>query len=109
MCANCVNKFDVVVGSMVAAGYLFKRPMQDGMVGLGLAPEPHPLAVDMRTVNFLRSLDLDPAPILGDDVVAAVDQVQAFPQPRVYRRTFRAALALLVPGSRRSQRALATR
>jgi hypothetical protein len=109
MCANCVSKLDAAVGTIVAAGYVFKGPIQEGMVGLGLLPEPHPLATDMRTVNFLRSLDLDPAPILGDEVVAAVDQAQAFEPQKVYRRTFRAALALLVPGSRRSQRALATR
>ena len=73
MCAQCVSKADVVVGSIGFAGFLFKGPCEDALVAMGLIPEPHPLAVGMRTVNFLRDLDLDPAPILGDDVVEAVD------------------------------------
>ena len=64
----------------------------------------------MRTVNFLRSLDLEPRPILGDDVVDAADRVLAFPQHKIYRRSFRDALALLGlgRGAMRSQSALVT-
>jgi hypothetical protein len=109
MCANCVSNMNVVVGGIAATGYVFKDQIHEGLVAAGLMPEPHPLAVDMRTTNFLRSLDLDAAAVLGADVVAAVDRAQAFEPLPVYRRTFREALALIVPGSRRSQRALATK
>jgi hypothetical protein len=33
--------------------------LADALVAMGLIPEPHPLAVGLRTVNFLRDLDLD--------------------------------------------------
>ena len=72
---------------------------------MGLIAEPHPLAVGLRTVNFLRDLDLDPAAVLGDDVVEAVDTVLAFPRQVVFRRTFRQAIAMMLPLSIRSQRA----
>ena len=108
MCAQCVSKADVVVGSIGLAAFLFKGPCEDAMVALGLLAEPHPLAVGIRTVNFLRDLDLDPAQVLGDDVVEAVDTVLAFPRQVVFRRTFRQAIALMLPLSIRSQRAFAT-
>jgi hypothetical protein len=106
MCANCVSKLDVVVGTVAFGGYLFKGPMEDGLIAAGLLPERHPLAVDMRTVSFLRDLDLDPRPILGDNVVAAADRALAFPRVKVYRRTFGEALRLLLPwaGAMRSHR-----
>jgi len=109
MCVQCVSKADVVVGCIGFAGFLFKGPCEDALVAMGLIPEPHPLAVGVRTVNFLRDLDLDPAPILGDDVVEAVDAVLAFPRQEVFRRTFRQAISLILPLSKRSQRAFATK
>ena len=74
MCAQCVSKADVVVGTHRFHGVPLQGPVRGRLVAMGLIPEPHPLAVGMRTVNFLRDLDLDPAEILGDDVVEAVDQ-----------------------------------
>ena len=109
MCAQCVSKADVVIGGVGFAAFLFKGPAEDALVAVGLRPEPHPLAVGVRTVNFLRDLDLDPAEILGDDVVEAVDAVLAFPRQVVFRRTFRQAIALMLPLSMRSQRAFATK
>ena len=109
MCANCVSKADVVIASVGFTGFLFKGPCEDALVAMGVLPEPHPLAVGVRTVSFLRDLELDPGEILGDDVVEAVDTVLAFPRQKVYRRTFRQAIALLLPVSMRSQRALATK
>jgi hypothetical protein len=108
VCAQCVSKADVVVGSIGFAAFLFKAPCEDALVAMGLLPEPHPLAVGMRTVNFLRDLDLDPRHVLGDEVVEAVDTVLAFPRQVVFRRTFRQAIALVLPLSMRSQRAFAT-
>jgi hypothetical protein len=107
MCANCVSKADVVVGTIGFGAYVFKEPAKEALIALGLMPEQHPLAVDMRTVMFLRDLDLDPNPILGDEVVAAADRALAFPPQRVYRRSFREAVALFTGRPIRSQRALA--
>jgi hypothetical protein len=109
MCAQCVSKADVVVGTLGFAAFLLKGPGEDALVAMGVIPEPHPLAVGVRTVSFLRDLDLDPGEILGDDVVEAVDQVLAFPRQRVFRRTFRQAIALMLPLSMGSQRVLATK
>jgi hypothetical protein len=109
MCANCVTKADAVVAAVGFGAYVLKGPVEDGLIGLGLLPEKHPLAVEMRTVSFLRDLDLDPVEILGADTVDAADRALAFPPQKVYRRTFREAIALLTGrGSMTSQRVLAT-
>jgi hypothetical protein len=108
MCANCVSKADVIVGTIGFGLYVFKGPLQDGLVDLGLLPEPHPLASDIRAVHFLRDLDLDADAIIGEEKVAAVDRVCAFPRQKVYRRSFRDALAMFVGGPIRSQSAPAT-
>jgi hypothetical protein len=104
-----VSKADVVVGSIGFAAFLFKGPCEDALIALGVIPEPHPLAVGIRSVSFLRDLELDPGEILGDDVVEAVDTVLAFPRQRVFRRTFRQAIALMLPLSMRSQSVFATK
>jgi hypothetical protein len=109
MCAQCVSKADCIVGTIGFAAFCFKGPITDSLIAAGVLPEPHPLALEVRTVNFLRDLDLDPAPIVGDEVVDAVDRVQAFPLQKVYRRSFRDALALLWPTAMRSQMVFATK
>ncbi len=109
MCANCVSKADVVIATAGFATWVLKGPAEDALIAAGLLPERHPLAKEMRAVNFLRDLELDPAPILGEEVVEAVDVAQAYPRQKVYRRSFRDAIALLVPGAMRSQRVLATK
>ncbi len=109
MCAQCVSKADVVVGTIGFTAFVFKEPAHDALVAMGLLPERHPLAAEMRTVNFLRDLDLDAEAILGDEVVEAVDRAQAFPRQKVYRRTFREALAFFSISPRRSQTVLATK
>jgi hypothetical protein len=87
MCANCVTKLDVVVGSIGLGAYLLHGPVKAKAVELGILPEPHPLAVEMRTVAFLRDLDLDPAEILGPEVVEAVDAATAWEPRAAYRRS----------------------
>jgi hypothetical protein len=111
MCANCLSKVDVVAGSVGLAAYLLKEPVKEGLRAAGLLPEAHPLAVEMRTVNFLRDLDLDPVAILGAETVTAVDIAQAFPRQTVYRRNVRDLARLVLPGSgsRRSQMVYATK
>ena len=44
MCANCVSRLDAAVGAAAIGAYLFKEPIHDGLVSMGLAPERHPLA-----------------------------------------------------------------
>ena len=90
MCANCVSKADVVVGSIAFGSYVLRGPVKSALVEAGILPEPHPLAVEMRTVAFLRDLDLDPVEILGDEVVTAVDTARAWTPAKVYRRPVRA-------------------
>lgn len=112
MCANCVTKADAIAATIGFGMYVFKGPAQDGLVALGLLPEPHPLAVEMRTVSFLRDLDLDPEEILGTETVEAADRALAFPRQKVYRRSFREAVAFFTGwglGSMRSQTVLATK
>ncbi len=108
MCANCVSKADVVVATLGFGAYLFKGPLNDGLVAMGVLPEPHELASEIRAVNFLRDLELEPGPIVGTEVVEAVDRALAFPREKVYRRSFREAIALFCGAPIRSQRALAT-
>ena len=107
MCANCVSKADVVIGSIAFGAYVFKGPAEDALIAAGILPEKHPLRTEMRTVSFLRSLDLDPVEVLGEDVVDAADRALAFPRQKVYRRSFRDGLALLMGRSMRSQTVIA--
>jgi hypothetical protein len=93
----------MIAGTVGFGAYVLKGPIQEGLVAAGLLPEPHPLARDMRTVPFLRSLDLDPVAILGEEATTAAERALAFPRRRVYRRSFRDAIALLCGRSIRSQ------
>ena len=54
----------------VAAGYIIKPPLHQMLAKVDLAPDPDPVAHDVRTVAFLRALDLDPVEVLGAAVVA---------------------------------------
>lgn len=92
MCANCVSKADVVVGTIAFGCYVLRGPVKAGLVEMGILPEPHPLAVEMRTVSFLRDLELDPDAILGEEVVEAVDRARAWEPKKVYRRGWARAL-----------------
>ncbi len=64
----------------VFVGYAVKPPLHRAMARVGLANEPDPVAHDVVTIAFLRSLDLDPVELLGADVVAAAAAWVA-PQP----------------------------
>ncbi len=61
-------------------GYAVKPTLHRAMARLGLANEPDPVAHDVVTVAFLRSLDLDAVEVLGADVVATAAAWVA-PQP----------------------------
>ncbi len=42
MCAQCVSKADVVIGSIGFAGFVFKGPCEDALVAMGLHPGAAP-------------------------------------------------------------------
>ena len=104
MCAQCVSKADVVVGTIGFAAFVLHDPVKEALVDCGILPEPHPLAREIRTVQFLRRLELDPNPILGEQLVSDVDVALGLEWRKVYRRSFRDVFALLFGGSIRSQR-----
>jgi hypothetical protein len=83
MCMNCVSTADFLVTSGGLGAYALAKPGREALVALGVLPEADPLERDVRTVAFLRRLDLDPDEILGADVVAAADRWR--PAPPVYR------------------------
>ena len=83
MCANCVNRFDVVVGTAAVGAYLFKEPVHDALISLGLAPEKHPLAKDMRAANARgEALGLSDEELAFYDALAVNDSaVQVLGEP----------------------------
>lgn len=83
MCANCLSTAEVVAGQVALAAYVLKAPVHRALAACGLAAEPDPVAHDVTTVAFLRSLDLDPVEILGAGVVDAA--ARWAPQPRSSR------------------------
>jgi hypothetical protein len=54
----------------ITATYFLKPPLHKLLAKVDLAPDPDPVAHDVRTVAFLEALDLDPVEVLGADVVA---------------------------------------
>lgn len=70
MCANCISNAEAVAAWAGIAAYVMKPRVHQALANAGLAPEPDPVANDVRTVAFLRALDLDPVEVLGADVVA---------------------------------------
>lgn len=61
-------------------GYAVKPRIHLALAQLGVTNAPDPVAHDVTTVAFLRSLDLDPVEVLGTDVVATAAAWQP-PQP----------------------------
>lgn len=55
----------------MAATYFIKPPAHKLLAKLDLAPDPDPVAHDVRTVSFLEALDLDPVEALGSEAVDA--------------------------------------
>lgn len=80
MCLNCMSNAEAAMVAATAVGYVVKGPVHRVLAAAGLAPEPDPVAHDVRTVAFLRSLALDPVEVLGAEAVAAAEAWQ--PQDR---------------------------
>jgi hypothetical protein len=73
MCANCLSQGEVVVAHVALAAAVAKAPLHRALADLGLVDAPDEVARDVRTVAFLRRLDVDPVDALGADVVARAD------------------------------------
>ncbi len=100
MCANCLSQVEVVAGQVVLAAAVLKQPAHRLLADLGLVAPPDPVAREVRTVAFLRGLDLDPVPILGADVGDRADAwVPAELSPAGHERRARAAASAWPIGS----------
>lgn len=82
MCANCLSQAEVVAGHLALAAAVLKEPAHRFLADLALVEPPDPVARDVRTVAFLRALDLDPVEVLGSAVVDAADARVAEGQDR---------------------------
>lgn len=71
MCVNCLSNAEAAGAVAIAATYFLKPPVHRMLAKVDLAPDPDPVAHDVRTVAFLRALDLDPIDALGIDAVNA--------------------------------------
>ena len=65
MCANCISNAEAAAAWAGVGAYALKPRVHQMLANCGLAPEPDPVAHDVRTVAFLRALDLDPVESLG--------------------------------------------
>jgi hypothetical protein len=84
MCVNCVSNSEAVVAQVALVASALKMPIHRRLAAAGLV-DPFDFARrDLRTVEFLRSLDLDPVGILGEDVVERAESW--VPQAQVRRR-----------------------
>jgi hypothetical protein len=86
MCVNCLSQGEVVVAHVALAGALLK------------VPHPDPVGRDVRTIAFLRDLDLDPVEVLGAETVERAERwvpadAERVPQPvsAIFRSLFRSS------------------
>ncbi len=71
MCVNCMSNAEAAGAAAMAATYFLKPPIHKMLAKADLAPDPDPVAHDVRTVAFLEALDLDPVDALGVEAVDA--------------------------------------
>jgi hypothetical protein len=81
MCMTCVTTAQAAIAELAIGAYAVKPAVHRALARAGLAAAPDPVAHDVRTVAFLRSLDLDPIEILGAAAVVAADHWVAAPAP----------------------------
>jgi hypothetical protein len=98
MCVNCLSQGEVVVAHVALAGALLKEPAHRGLAALGVVPHPDPVGRDVRTIAFLRDLDLDPVEVLGAETVERAErwvpaEAERAPQPvsAIFRSLFRSS------------------
>jgi hypothetical protein len=68
---NCVSTGEAAIAQGALIAYALKSPVHRWLARKGVVANPDPVRRDVRTIAFLRSLDLDPIEILGPDVVTA--------------------------------------
>ncbi len=73
MCVNCMSNAEAALAGAAMVGYAVKGPLHRALAAVDLAPDPDPVAHDVRTVAFLRALELDPVEALGADAVAQAE------------------------------------
>ncbi len=78
MCVNCVSTSEQIAANTGLAFALLRGPVHRMLAAAHLVAPPDPVRRDVRTVGFLRALDLDPAEILGVD---AVEQAERWVAP----------------------------
>jgi hypothetical protein len=79
MCVNCVSSTEVALAQLGLAAAVLKEPVHRALAAAGVVPPVDPVRRDVRTVAFLRSLDLDPVEVLGAEVVQGADAWVAAP------------------------------
>ena len=84
---NCISTAEVHVAQVALAAAVLKAPAHRLLAAAGIVDAPDPVRRDVRTVAFLRALDLDPAEALGASAVARADRW--VPQPSTRARSFR--------------------
>jgi hypothetical protein len=73
MCVSCVSSTEVVLAQVGFAATVLRGPVHRLLASAGVVAPIDPVRRDVRTVTFLRSLDLDPVDVLGAEVVAEAD------------------------------------
>ena len=73
MCTNCVSAAEAAIVQAAFVGYVMKGSVERALARCGF-DVPDPITRDVRTIAFLRSLELDPVPILGAEIVTTADR-----------------------------------
>ena len=94
MCVNCMSNAEAAVATACFVGYAVRGPAHRALAELDLARDPDPIVHDVRTVGFLRALDLDPVEALGAGVVRRADRRLASPPVPTEHPALRRARAI---------------
>lgn len=73
MCVSCVSTTEAALAQAGLVAAIVKAPVHRMLASAGVVRAPDFVRRDVRTVAFLRSLELDPVEVLGADAVAAAD------------------------------------
>ena len=73
MCGNCISTSEQVAANAAVAVAVLRAPAHRLLAAAGVVAPADPVRRDARTVGFLRALELEPAYILGLEVVARAD------------------------------------
>jgi hypothetical protein len=66
-----MSNVEAAGAAAAVATYFLKPLIHRALARIDLAPDPDPVAHDVRTVAFLTALDLDPVEVLGAHAVDA--------------------------------------